>query len=177
MRDLTAFNQNVGFCMGKAMQHLADIIFMQMVYITLLRRDAYLDHLKHGIKLDTWCALHNSPLNSLGLFPDDMVHRAEEEIAKAETERRATQPGSGHGGYGSRKQNRYQPYQGGWNRNQETNRPAHTIHDTEVPAWHSFGRNRNNRGRGRGASSGGRNPKGITKNDNYCVSSVHIQEL
>ena len=31
-----------------------------------------------------------------------MVRRAEEEIAKSETERHATQPGSGHGGYGSR---------------------------------------------------------------------------
>ena len=91
------------------MQHLADVIFVQMGNITLLRRDAYLDHLKPWIKPDTWCALRNSPLQSSGLFPDDMVRRAEEEIAKAETERRTTQPGLGHGGYGSRKQNRYQP--------------------------------------------------------------------
>ena len=35
IRDLTAFNQNVSFCMGKAMQHLADIIFVQMGNITL----------------------------------------------------------------------------------------------------------------------------------------------
>ena len=62
--DLIAFNQNVSFCMGKAMQHLADIIFVQMGNITLLRRDAYLDHLKQGLKPDTWCALRNSPLNS-----------------------------------------------------------------------------------------------------------------
>ena len=159
VRDLTAFNQNVSFCMGKAMQHLADILFVQMGNITLLRRDAYLDHLKQGIKPDTWCALRNSPLNSSGLFPDDMVRRAEEEIAKAEQERRTTQPGWGHGGYGSRKQNRYQPYKSGWNQNQESNRPAPQTQDSEVPAWRSFGRNRNNRGRGRGASSGGRNPK------------------
>ena len=89
------------------MQHLADINFFQMGNITLLRRDAYLDHLKTGIKPDTWCALRNSPLNSSGLFPDDMVRRAEEEIAKTENECRTTQPGSGHGRYGSRKQNRY----------------------------------------------------------------------
>ena len=82
------------------MQHLADIIFVQMGNITLLRRDAYLDQLKTGIKPDTWCALCNSPLTCSGLFPDDMVSRAEEEIAKTENERRTTQPGSGHGGYG-----------------------------------------------------------------------------
>ena len=77
IRDLTAFNQNVSFYMGKAMQRLADILFVQMGNVTLLRRDAYLDHLKQGIKPDTWCALRNSPLNSTGLFPDDMVCRAE----------------------------------------------------------------------------------------------------
>ena len=116
--------------MSKAMQHLADILFVQMGHITLLRWDAYLDHLKQGIKLDTWCALRNSPLNSSGLFLDDMVHREEEEIAKSETERRATQPGSGHGGHGSRKQNQYQPYQDGWNRNQESDRSAPVAQDT-----------------------------------------------
>ena len=158
--------------MGKAMQHLGDILFVQMGNITLLRRDAYLDHLRHGIKPYTWCALCNSPLNSSGLFPDDMVCRAEEEIAKAETERHATQPGSGHGGYGSQKQNRYQPYVG-WSRNQDTNRPAPTTQDTEVPAWRSFGRNRSNRGKGRGAVvATPRLSREITKNDNYCASSV-----
>ena len=88
------------------MQHLADIIFVQMGNITLLRRDAYLDLLKTGIKPDIWCALRNSPLNFSGLFPDDMVRRAEEEISKTENEHHTTQPGSGHGGYGSRKENR-----------------------------------------------------------------------
>ena len=164
IRDLAAFNQNVSFCMGKAMQHLADIIFVQMGNITLLRWDAYLDHLKQGVKPDTWCALRNSPLNSSGLFPDDVVRRAEEEIAKADTERRATQPRLGHGGYGSKKQNRYQPYPGGWNRNQEPSRPTQA-QDSEVPAWRSFGRNRNNRGRGRGAPSGGRNPKAFKQSN------------
>ena len=153
IRDLTAFNQNVSLCMGKSMQHLVDILFVQMGNITLLRRDAYLDRLKQGIKPDTWCVLHNSHLNSSGLFPNDMVHRAEEEIAKSETERRTTQPGSGHGGYSSRKQNRYQPHQSSWNSNPEPNRPVPFSQDTEVPAWRSFGQNRNNRGRGRGASS------------------------
>ena len=162
IQELTAFNQNVSFCMGKAMQHLEDILFVQMGNITLLRRDAYLDHLKQGVEPNTWCALCNSPLNSSGLFPDDVVRRAEEEIAKADSEGRATQPGSGHGGYGSKKQNRYQPYHGGWNRNKESSRPTQS-QEPEVPAWRSFGRNRNNRGRG--ASSGSRNPKAFKGNN------------
>ena len=101
--------------MGKAMQHLADILFVQMGNITLLRRDAYLDHFRPGVKCDTWCALCNSPLNSSGLFLDDMVLRAEDEIAKAEAKCCTAQPGLGYGGYTSRKQNRNQPYQGSWN--------------------------------------------------------------
>ena len=165
IRDLTTFNQNVSFCMGKAMQHLADVIFLQMGNITLLRSYAYFDHLKEGVKPDTWCALRNSPLNSSGLFLDDMVHRSEEEIVKADTKRHATPPGSGHGEYGSRKQNRYQPYQGGWNRNQDNNRPAPSTLDHEVPAWRSFGRSHSNRGKGRGAPSGGRNPKAFKGNN------------
>ena len=94
-----------------------------------------------------------------------MVRRAEDEIAKAETERRITQLGSGHGGYGSRKQNRFQPYQGGWNRSQESSRPTPTAQEADIQAWRSFGRNRSNRGRGRGASSGGRNPKAFKGNN------------
>ena len=160
IRDLTAFNQNVSFCMGKAMQHLADILFVQMGNITLLRRDAYLDHLRPGVKPDTWCALCNSPLNSSGLFPDDMVHRVEDEIAKAEADRHTNQAGSGHGWYTCRKQYRNQPYQGSWNRQQEANRSISAGQESDVLAWRSFGmRNRSNRGKGKGAGLGGRNPK------------------
>ena len=102
-----------------------------------------------------------------------MVRRAEEEIAKAETECRATQPGSGHGGYGSRKQNRYQPYQGGWNCNQDNNKPAPSTPDHEVLAWHCFGRSRSNRGEvPPQVVATPRHSKEITKNDNYCASSV-----
>ena len=140
------------------MQHLADILFVQMGNITLLRRDAYLDHLRPGVKPDTWCALHNSPLNSSGLFLDDMVRRAEHEIAKAE--HCATQPGLGHGEYTSRKQNHYQPYQGGWNHQQEAKRSTSTSQKSDVPVWRSFGmRNHSNRGKGKRTSSDGRNPK------------------
>ena len=112
--DLTVFNQNISFCFSRRC-YIRQIHSVQMRNITLLRRDAYLDHLRPGVKPETWCALH-SPLNSSGLFLDDMVSREETEIAKAEAEHRSTQPGSGNGGYSSRKQNRYQPHQGGWNR-------------------------------------------------------------
>ena len=50
LNDLTSFNQNVAYCVGKATQHLADIMFIQMANFTLLRRDSVLDHLKQGVK-------------------------------------------------------------------------------------------------------------------------------
>ena len=37
LRDMSAFNQNVSFAMGKTMQHLSDTIFVQMANMTLLR--------------------------------------------------------------------------------------------------------------------------------------------
>ena len=39
--------------MGNAMDYLVDILFVQMGDITLLRREAYLDHLKPGLKPDS----------------------------------------------------------------------------------------------------------------------------
>ena len=35
LRDVSAFNQNVSFPMGKAIQHLLNTIFVQMVNMTL----------------------------------------------------------------------------------------------------------------------------------------------
>ena len=60
---LTTFNQNVSFAMGKSLQHLSDFTFTQMANLTLVRRDSYLEHLKPGVKPDTFSALRNCPLN------------------------------------------------------------------------------------------------------------------
>ena len=54
------------------MQNVMDTLLVQMGNITLLRRDAYLEHLSPSVKPDIWYALQNSHLNSLGLFPDDV---------------------------------------------------------------------------------------------------------
>ena len=46
LNDLTSFNQNVAYCVGKATQHLADVMFIQMVNFALLRRDSFFGSLK-----------------------------------------------------------------------------------------------------------------------------------
>ena len=104
-----------------------------MVNITLLRTDTELENLRSAVKANIWCALRNGPLYSSGLFPDDSMHRAEDEIARPETEHRTYQPRCGCGGYGSRKQYRYQPYQGGWNQQQDLNQSTSTSQDADAP--------------------------------------------
>ena len=50
LNDLASFNQYVSYCVGKAIQHLADVMFIQMANFTLLRR--LLVGLFKGVKPD-----------------------------------------------------------------------------------------------------------------------------
>ena len=63
---------------AKSMEHLLEFIFITMGNLTLVRRDAYLSHLKTGIKPDTLTALRSAPLHISTLFPDSVIKRAEE---------------------------------------------------------------------------------------------------
>ena len=96
---LTTFNQNVSFAMGKSLQHLSDFTFTQMANLTLVCRDSYLEHLKPGVKPDTFAALRNCPLNGYALFPDAIIRKAEDDITQHEAAKRTSQPGPGHGGF------------------------------------------------------------------------------
>ena len=163
---LTSFNQNVSFAMGKSLQHLSDFTFTQMANLTLVCRDSYLEHLKPGVKPDTFSALRNCPLNGYALFPDAVIRKAEEDIAQHETAKRTSQPGSGCGGFaGSNKrgQNRFQPYSTGW-RNQDSMKSSSNS-GKDIPAWKSFGGRGRQRGKGRGGPSnrGTRGPKDVNQ--------------
>ena len=109
LKDLCAFNQNVSVCLRKSIQHMTDTLFITMSNFTLRCWDAYLDHLKSGVKQDNWCAMRNAPFHSSGLFPDDALRKAEEDITKFELSRRTSQPGSGLGGFLQKKANRFPP--------------------------------------------------------------------
>ena len=52
-----------------ALQHLADSLFVQLGNVILMHRDSYLDHVRAGMKMDTWNELRNAPLFGYGLFP------------------------------------------------------------------------------------------------------------
>ena len=66
------------------MEHLSEFVFITMGNLTLVRRDAYLSHLRTGIKQDTLTSLRTAPLHISTLFPDSAIKRAEEDIAQFE---------------------------------------------------------------------------------------------
>ena len=68
MKDYLAFHQNVSIAISTSLRHLAASLFVNMANLKLLRRDSYLEHVKPGIKPDTWNQLRNAPLFGYGLF-------------------------------------------------------------------------------------------------------------
>ena len=76
--------------MGKSLQHLSDFTFTQMANPTLIRTDSYLEHLKPGVKPDTFSALRNCLLNGYVLFPDVVIRKAEDDIAQHEAAKRTS---------------------------------------------------------------------------------------
>ena len=165
---LTSFNQNVSFAVGKSLQHLSDFTFTLMANRKLLCRDSYLEHLKQGVKPDTFSALRNCPLNRYALFLDAVIRKVEDEIAQYETSKCTSQPDPGHGGFagGHKKaqQVRYQPYSTGW-KSQDTSKSTGNA-GKDMPAWKSFGGRGRYRGRGCGGQAN-RGSRGSKDNTQY----------
>ena len=139
--------------MGKSLQHLSDFTFIQIANLTLVRRESFLEHIKAGVKPDTFSALRNCPLNTRALFPDVVIRKAEDEIAQFETQMRTNQPGPCRGGFAvnqKREQKKYQPYSANWKHGQEASQTSGSTSKKDMPAWKSFG----GRGRGRGGQPG-----------------------
>ena len=154
---LTTFNQNVSFAVGKLLQHLSDFSFIQMTNLTLLCRDSFLEHLKQGVKPDTFSALRNCPLNGYALFPDAVIRKAEDEIAQCESSKRTPQPGPGQLGspVGIRNCSKIdtsltQPV---GRKNQDSSRSSGQP-GKDIPAWKSFGGHGRSWGRGRDSQPG-----------------------
>ena len=97
--------------MGTALQQLADSLFVHLANLILLRRDSYLEHVKPGIKPDTWNLLRNAPMFGHGLFPDSVLATAEQDITKHKSAGVAPGPGPGTSQHSSwRGSARYRPY-------------------------------------------------------------------
>ena len=81
--------------MARTMQDLSEGIFINMVNLTLVLCDSYLDYIRAGVKQDTFNALRNAPLHMQSLFPDQVLMKAEEEVSRSE-ERRSSHKKPGH---------------------------------------------------------------------------------
>ena len=75
------FNSSISQVMTKNIEHLSDFVFIFMANLTLTRNDAYLLHLRFGIKPNNLAALRTTPLQLTTLFPDSVTKRAEDDIA------------------------------------------------------------------------------------------------
>ena len=78
--ELQYFNSSITQCMAKTMEHLLEFVFINVVNMTLARRDAYLAHVKAGIKHDTLSALRQAPIHLDKLFPEQMLKRRQRKI-------------------------------------------------------------------------------------------------
>ena len=65
LQHLMEFNSSISQSAAKAMAHRMDFVFVTMGNLTLVRQDAYLSHVKNGIKHDTLAALRTAAKASL----------------------------------------------------------------------------------------------------------------
>ena len=142
---LMDFNSSITQAAAKSMEHLSEFVFVTMGNLTLVRRDAYLSHLRTGIKPDTLTALRSAPLHISTLFPDSVIKRAEEDIAQLESK--------GHAG-GSQNKGRYHPYE------RQDKRSVNRDPRADKPAWKTIGRKQFRRGRGHTTTFSSRPAKG-----------------
>ena len=125
LQYLLNFNSSISQCMAKTMEHLSELVFINVTNMTLARCDAYLAHVKAGIKQDTLSALRQAPIHLDKLFPDQILKRAEECIAEHENKGRSTQPSSTY------RKERFHPY----HRSDKGGRDQRS----DKPAWKNFG--------------------------------------
>ena len=104
LQFLMEFNSSISQAAAKVMEHLTDFVFITMRNLTLARRDAYLNHVKNGIKPDTLAALRIVPLHISTLFPDAVIKQAEEEITHYDNKGQSTSLSSHYKG-------RFHPYE------------------------------------------------------------------
>ena len=147
LKDLSAFHSSVSVALGTAFQHLADSLFVQLANFILLRRDSYLEYVRPGLKPDTWNNLRNAPLFTYGLFPDDVLAVAEQDIQKHESNRSAPGPGSGKYQHSKKHQFRYQPYD-----KKDSRQSGFSSSQTQQP-WRQFSGRGRGKNHGRGGSS------------------------
>ena len=145
LQYLMDFNASISQATAKSMEHLSEFVFITMGNLTLVRRDAFLSHLRTGIKQDTLTALRTAPLHISTLFPDATVKRAEEDIAQFESKSHSAS---------SHNKGRYHPYE------RVEKKQSSKEFRQEKPAWKTIGKRQHRKGKGRATPYSSRPAKG-----------------
>ena len=105
LQHLVSFNASITQAAARAMEHLTDFVFVAMgnLVATLACREAYISHLRNGIKHDILAALRSAPLHGATLFPDSVIKKAEEEISHYDSRGQSFASSKGKG--------RFHPYE------------------------------------------------------------------
>ena len=150
LQYLMDFNASITQAAAKTMEHLSDFVFISMGNITLVRRDAYLSHLRTGIKPDTLNALRTGPVHINTLFPDSALRKAEEDMVSFECK--------GHSSAG-RSKGQYHPYE-------RSDKSSDSRNETKPdrPAWNNINRRQFKKGKGHSSNYTSR-PANI-----YCIT-------
>ena len=100
-----------------------------------------------GVNQDTHTALHTAPVHLQSLFPDQLLSKAEEEVARSEERRSSSQS--------HRKPGRFHPYA-------SNDKPSHQQdRKSSIPAWKQIrGRQQGKKGRGKPTSFSQKPAKG-----------------
>ena len=138
LQFLMDFHSSITQAAAKLMEHLSQFVFVTIGNLTLVRRDAFMSHVRTGIKHDTINALRTAPLHIPTLFSDAGIKKAEEDIAQFESK---NQSGS------SRSKGRFHPYE-------STDKRSDNRSDSrsERPAWKTIGERQFKKGKGRSAN-------------------------
>ena len=147
LQFLMEFNSNITQAAAKAMEHLTEFVFFTMGNLTLARRDTYLNHLKNGIKPDTFAALRTGPLHITTLFPESAIKRAEEEISHDSK----SQPAA----TSSHVKARFHPYE-----RHDRKQEGRSEHKQERPAWKNINKRQFRQPKGKSANFSSRSAKG-----------------
>ena len=133
---LVTFNRSISQAMARTMQDLSEDMFISVANFTLARRDSYLDYLHMGAKQDTLTALRTAPVHLQSLFLEELLSKAEEEVARSEEWRLSSQS--------HRKPGRFHPYA-------SNDKPSHQQdRRLSIPAWKQIQeRQQGKKGRGK----------------------------
>ena len=88
---LVTFNRSISQAMARTMQDLSEGVFISVANFTLARRDSYLEYLHTGVKQDMPATLRTAPIHIHSLFPDQLLIKAEEEVARSEERHSSSQ--------------------------------------------------------------------------------------